>query len=131
MIRLLLLTGIIFVLSGCNDPKEYNGLTGVWQVEEIGDLTPFRRYNVSIRQHEFLDSVYVVNNFCRAGDLTETYIEYANYRIIIVGQQVGNLYIFDGQGDVQPDFKLITLTYKVNNNLTGRQETFTANFRRN
>ncbi len=131
MIRLLFFIVLIVAFGRCTDTKEYTGLTGVWQVEEIGDLTPFRRYNVSIRQHEFLDSVYVVNNFSRAGDLTETYIEYANYRITILGQQVGTLYIFDGQGDVQPDFKLITLTYKVNNNLTGRQETFTANLRRN
>jgi len=121
---------LLTLMFSCKD-KDYSGITGVWLVEEVGELTPFRRYNVSIRKHDTIDSVYVINNFCNSGDYNETNFEVNGFNITIYGQQIDYLYLYEGSGTIQTDYKQINFTYRISNSRTGVIENFTAQYRRN
>jgi hypothetical protein len=129
MKKLALILTITLLFLSCKTDKDYSGITGVWVVEEQGEITPFRRYNVSIRRYEFIDSVYIISNLNRSGDFTEVYFELAGLTISMQAQLIGN-YTFNGTGTVQPDFKGLTLNYMVYNSQIAISENVVANFRR-
>ncbi len=126
---LLIIISTFLLFFNCNTDKEYSGITGVWVVEEQGDITPYRRYNVSIRRYELLDSVYIISNLNRSGDQTEAYFVLNGLTISMQHQLIGN-YTFNGTGTVQPDFKAITLNYFVYNSQDAISENVVANFKR-
>ncbi|HPW67004.1 MAG TPA: hypothetical protein PLY32_05375 [Salinivirgaceae bacterium] len=128
IIVLLLISSLSFL--SCKNDNEYYGICGVWSVEEYGDLTPYRRYNLSIRSHEAFDSVYVVSNLYRSGNHNETLIEVENLTITITPQVVDNYYI-RGSGQIQPDFKKVNLNYHIVNTVAGIEEDVFAVFTRN
>lgn len=125
---LLLISSLSFL--SCRNENEYHGIIGVWSVEEYGDLTPYRRYNLSIRSHEAIDSVYIISNLYRSGSHNETLIKVDNLTIAITPQLVDNYYI-RGSGQIQPDFKKIDLNYHVVNTVAGIEEDVVAQFTRN
>ena len=125
---LLLISSLSFL--SCRNENEYHGITGVWSVEEYGDLTPYRRYNLSIRSHEAFDSVYIISNLYRSGSHNETLIKVDNLTIVITPQLVDNYYI-RGSGQIQPDFKKIDLNYHVVNTVAGIEEDVITQFTRN
>lgn len=123
MKKVLILSMALLVLLGCKSESEYKSVVGVWTVEEHGEITPFRRYSLSIRRHEAFDSVYVITNFFRTAD-GEALIEVKKLNILVRPQIIGS-YNVRGEGAVRADFKRIDMKFYVyNQGIEERVEAF-------
>ena len=108
------LIALSFFFAGCEkDKDEYKSITGEWLVEDTGDLTNYRRYEVGIQRSPADTSLFIITNFYRTGINSETYLLVEGLNISINTQQVGD-YIIQGSGTIEPDYKQINLEYEVN-----------------
>lgn len=108
------LIALSFFFVGCEkDKDEYKSITGEWLVEDTGDLTNYRRYEVGIQRLPGDTTSYKITNFYRTGINSEAYVSVEGLNISMNTQQVGN-YIIQGTGTIEPDYKQINLEYEVN-----------------
>ncbi len=125
----MLFCTLILSFVSCTTDNDYQSISGVWLVEEYGSLTPYRRYNLSIRKYEAFDNVYSISNLYRSGDNNDTYIDVDSFTINIRNQTVGS-YSIMGSGIIQPDFKKIDLQYNVVKSESGFEDQLHATFTR-
>jgi len=113
------LIALSFFFVGCEkDKDEYKSITGEWLVEDTGDLTNYRRYEVGIQRTQGDTSSFIITNFYRTGIGSETYVTVDGLNISINTQPVSN-YIIQGSGTIEPDYKQINLEYEVNGGEVG------------
>lgn len=123
----LAIAGLLFVSCGDRKEREYTTISGVWTVEESGDVTSFRRYNASIYPSDIYPGVYVISNLGNLGDRVEVLAE-ANGQQIIVRDQMIQGYSFEGEGVASGDFTVIDLQYRVFRPALGYDENIEARF---
>ena len=101
------------VVESCHDTKtEYASIIGQWIAEDDGDLTAYRRYDVSIERVPYDSSLYIIRNFYRTGNTAELYVRLIEDSIFINSQLVGG-YTIDGEGVVNNTFDKINMNYDV------------------
>lgn len=111
---IFLLTIAILIFTTCDkNNDDYSSIVGEWLVEDTGDLTNYRRYEVGIQRSPVDTSWYIITNFYQTGINNELTITVQGLDIIISTQQLGN-YIIEGSGTIEPDYKKINLQYEVN-----------------
>ncbi|MDD2563899.1 MAG: hypothetical protein PHU27_06760 [Salinivirgaceae bacterium] len=125
---IILLAGLLFL--GCENNNNYKGITGVWIVEEQGDVTPYQRYNVSIRSDQYIDNLYIISNLHRIGEQYDTNLLLNDLQVEMSTQFVGNYTFSGGAGVLDPDFKKMTFTYHVQSNQKGINEEVRSTFKR-
>ncbi len=120
---------IIFVLAlslvfvGCDDDDDttFSSILGEWLVQENGDITQYRQYNVSIQRVVSDSALYKISNFYKTGTSTELYVEVDGYTINIRTQQIGN-YSIQGTGVIDADYKKIVFEYEVTGGTVNYEE---------
>lgn len=111
--RLLLIISIGFLLlQNCKKDEDYPSILGEWLVVDVGEMSSYQQYNVSIQRVPSDTSLYKIINFYKTGNNQELIVEIEGFELIINGQGIGNYY-FEGGGVIQSDFKRITLEYQV------------------
>ncbi len=127
---IIVLAALSFFFTGCEkDKDEYKTITGEWLVEDTGDLTNYRRYEVGIQRSPADTSLFIITNFYRTGINNELTVFVDGFDIEINTQQLGN-YIIQGFGTIEPDYKHINLEYEVNGGDIG-YETVISSMSRN
>ncbi len=122
-ILIIVLALFSLYIVGCDDDEDdnYVSIVGEWWVQETGDISQFRQYNVSI-QRVVTDSVlYKISNFYKTGNTTELYVEVEGLNVNIRTQQVGN-YSFQGTGTIDEDYKRIVFDYEVTGGTVNYEE---------
>lgn len=110
----MLLAFLLFTYTACkdDDSKPSGGLTGVWTVDELGTISSFKRYQVSIVRSTIDTNLYIIANFYRLGYETEVYMQLADTVLTIDGQYIGSTFV-GGSGVLKEGNKEMKMHYQV------------------
>jgi len=102
----------LFVVFSCDKDNDYSSIIGEWLVEDNGEVSSYRRYNVSIQRMPSDSTLYKIINFYRTGNDEELIVEVDGFELLINGQTVNNNFI-QGAGTINADYTGISLEFQV------------------
>lgn len=111
-ILVVLIMGSLLFQSCDNKHDDYNSIIGEWIMEDNGDVSYYRRYNISIERVIADTTLFAINNFYRTGNTKQLRVEVDGLNVLIRSQLVGQ-YIIQGSGIVDANFKEMNLEYDV------------------
>lgn len=112
---------IVYFSYGCNDNHdEYTSIVGEWHVEDNGEVTYYRPYDVSIQRTPYDSDLYIIRNLYKLGINSEVYCHVDTTDLIMyIDEQIVGNYSISGEGTIQSDFLKINLSYQVSGGSIG------------
>lgn len=114
-----LMAMLVLLALGCKKKDDdYKSIVGQWIMEDNGDVSAYRRYNVGIESVLSDTAQYAIFNFYRTGNANHVRVEVRDNEILIRSQLV-NGYLIQGSGTVDGAFEKINLQYEVRGGTVG------------